>query len=244
MTLNNLTAAGMKLAAELSRLGSMYKNKYGDAWGRLGQKLTEVESVRNQLVTNITTRFTSPMTKLLSNEKKTFATNEKKIKTTLANYEGEIEKLITALDKEQPAGTDRMLFNLSALSKKVTEFDNVNADLLRDLQQSQQKQYIEWSEHWHTVVTSQLEFHTAMEAKLVALQPLWSAGDAKSSGSSSNSVAPSSPAVAPAAAAAGGDDDHPTTTTKKKSKADKVAAEEDAGAKPNAAAPAPAAPVR
>jgi len=176
-TLNNLTAAGMKLAAELSKMGSLYKNKYGESWARLGQSLSEVEGVRTQLVTNITSRFMSPMVKLLNNEKKNFATNEKKIKTTIATYEGEIERLISTLDKEQPAGTDRMLVNLGALSKKVTEFDNVNAEMLRDLQQSQQKQYIQWSEHWHTVLVSQLEFHSTMETKLTALHPLWSVGD-------------------------------------------------------------------
>lgn len=199
LTLNNLTAAGMKLAAELSRMGSMYKNKYGESWGRLGQSLTEVESVRTQLVTNITARFMSPMTKLLSNEKKVFLTNEKKIKTTIATYETEIERLISTLDKEQPAGTDRMLVNLGALSKKVTEFDNVNAEMLRDLQQSQQKQYIQWSEHWHTVVTSQLEFHSAMEDKLNKLQPLWSVGDAATTTAGSTSSAGSAK------------DDHPTS---------------------------------
>jgi len=176
-TLTNLSAAGLKLAAELSRMGALYKNKYGESWGRLGQSMTELEAVRTQLVTNITGRFMSPMVKLLGNEKKNFATNEKKIKTTIATYEGDIERLISTLDKEQPAGTDRMLVNLGALSKKVTEFDNVNAEMLRDLQQSQQKQYIQWSEHWHTVVTSQLEFHSAMESKLAALHPLWAVGE-------------------------------------------------------------------
>jgi hypothetical protein len=66
--------------------------------------MTELEAVRTQLVTNLTSRFMSPMVKLLDSEKKSFATNEKKIKLTIAQYEGEIERLIATLDKEQPAG--------------------------------------------------------------------------------------------------------------------------------------------
>jgi hypothetical protein len=38
---------------------------------------------------------------------------------------------------------------VAAITKKVQEFDGVNVDMLRELQQSQQKQFIEWSETWH-----------------------------------------------------------------------------------------------
>ena len=41
------------------------------------------------------------MTKALASDKKAFAANEKKVKTTMAQYDSEIERLISQLDKEQ-----------------------------------------------------------------------------------------------------------------------------------------------
>jgi hypothetical protein len=177
-----MTGAGTKLASELSRMGALYKTPHGTAWGRLGQGLTEVEAVRQSLTANINKRFTAPMNKELADDKKEFLAGEKKVKSTMQTYDAEIERLIGLLDKDAPAGTDRMLVNLGALSKKVSEYDSVNAEMLRDLQQSQQKQYICWSEHWHAVVGAHLEYHTLMEKKLNALASLWRDPDGNGSG--------------------------------------------------------------
>jgi hypothetical protein len=207
-----MTGAGTKLASELSRMGALYKTPHGTAWGRLGQGLSEVEAVRQSLTANINKRFTAPMNKELADDKKEFLAGEKKVKSTMQTYDAEIERLIGLLDKDAPAGTDRMLVNLGALSKKVSEYDLVNAEMLRDLQQSQQKQYICWSEHWHAVVGAHLEYHTLMEKKLNALASLWRDPDGNGSGATSSAAA---------AAAAAADDDSP------------------AHSKPSAAAPAP-----
>eukprot|EP01108_Squamamoeba_japonica_P001576 TRINITY_DN167_c0_g1_i2.p1 TRINITY_DN167_c0_g1~~TRINITY_DN167_c0_g1_i2.p1 ORF type:complete len:273 (-),score=87.22 TRINITY_DN167_c0_g1_i2:45-863(-) len=203
--LTALTDAGRKLSGELSKMGSLHKNEHGQTWGRLGQKLVDVEGTRTTLINNVVKEFTSPMTKALASDKKAFAANEKKVKTTMAQYDSEIERLISQLDKEQPHGTDRMLVNLGALSKKTTEFDNVNAEMLRDLQQSQQKQYITWSEHWHKVVSAHLQYHEKMEKKLTDLQPLWQGSDAAGStpaatdgGDDDTAAKPSAAAPAPA----------------------------------------------
>jgi len=207
--LDQMTGAGTKLASELSRMGALYKTAHGTAWGRLGQGLSEVEAVRQSLTANINKRFTAPMNKELADDKKEFLAGEKKVKSTMQTYDAEIERLIGLLDKDAPAGTDRMLVNLGALSKKVSEYDLVNAEMLRDLQQSQQKQYICWSEHWHAVVGAHLEYHTLMEKKLTALASLWRDPD----GNGTSAPTPSAPAA---------DDDSAA-----------------AHAKPSAAAPAP-----
>ena len=186
--LDGLTGASEKLCAELSKLGELHKTPHGQTWGRLGQQLRAVEGTRSSLTGNINKQFTAPMSKALASDKKAYMSNEKKVKATMGQYDAEIEKLIALLDKEQPYGTDKMLTNLGALSKKVTEFDNVNAEMLRDLQQSQQKQYINWSEHWHKVVAAHLEYHEAMVGKLTELQPLWT-GPA-------DGAAPAAPAAA------------------------------------------------
>jgi hypothetical protein len=184
-----MTGAGTKLASELSRMGALYKTPHGTAWGRLGQGLSEVEAVRQSLTANINKRFTAPMNKELADDKKEFLAGEKKVKNTMQQYDADIERLIGLLDKDAPAGTDRMLVNLGALSKKVSEYDSVNAEMLRDLQQSQQKQYICWSEHWHAVVGAHFEYHTLMEKKLTALASLWRDPD----GNGTSSTTPGGP---------------------------------------------------
>jgi len=236
--LDQMTGAGTKLASELSRMGTLYKTAHGQAWGRLGQSLSEVEAVRQSLTANINKRFSAPMAKKLADDKKDFLNNEKKVKNAMQQYDAEIERLIGLLDKDAPAGTDRMLVNLGALSKKVSEYDAVNAEMLRDLQQSQQKQYIAWSEHWHSVVGAHLEFHTAMEKKLGALASLWRDPDGSGGGASATTTA------AAASSAGDGDDESdgkPSTAApapqkkdkgEKAAKADKGDKEKDKADKP------------
>eukprot|EP01108_Squamamoeba_japonica_P003515 TRINITY_DN283_c0_g1_i2.p2 TRINITY_DN283_c0_g1~~TRINITY_DN283_c0_g1_i2.p2 ORF type:complete len:255 (+),score=117.53 TRINITY_DN283_c0_g1_i2:45-809(+) len=171
--LGALSQAGSKLSGELSRLGGLYKNSYGQSMARLGQSLLETDQLRNQLAGNLNTRFSGPMDKSLSNEKQKFASNEKKVQKTIATYEAELQKMVQNLAKEQVAGTNRILENVAAITKKVQEFDAVNVEMLRDLQQSQQKQFIEWSEKWHAGMSAQLDFHEAMEKKLEKIAPLW-----------------------------------------------------------------------
>jgi hypothetical protein len=198
--LAGLSAAGMKLAAELSKLGSLYKNPYGESMARLGQQLTEVESLRNGLAGNITQRFVDPMTKSLADEKNKFLNNEKKVTKTIQTYEASLQGMIHNLSKEQPAGTSRILENIAAITKKVQEFEAVNVEMLRDLQQSQQKQFIEWSEKWHLAVSAQLDYHVAMEKKLDKLKSLWqldaSSHAAASASDTSGAVATSDDAPA------------------------------------------------
>ena len=221
--LGALAQAGNKLAGELSRLGQLYKNDYGQSMGRLGQQLIETDNLRNQLANNLNSKFTGPMSKSLASEKSKFAQNEKKVKTTIATYEGELQKMIQTLAKEQVAGTNRILENVAAITKKVQEFDAVNVEMLRDLQQSQQKQFIEWSEKWHSGMEAQLQFHEQMEKKLEKIAPLWHPEVADGS----KTAADVSSADEPAPAAASSSSDKPKAAAPapapkdKKSKKDK-----------------------
>jgi hypothetical protein len=196
--LAGLSGAGMKLAAELSKLGSLYKNPYGDSLARLGQQMTEVESLRNGLAGNITQRFVDPMTKSLADEKNKFLNNEKKVTKTIQGYESSLQAMIHNLSKEQPAGTSRILENIAAITKKVQEFEAVNVEMLRDLQQSQQKQFIEWSEKWHLAVSAQLDYHVAMEKKLDKLKSLWQLDSATSTGGGNDTSNSTNASAAPA----------------------------------------------
>mmetsp|Transcript_15098 Transcript_15098/g.25960 ORF Transcript_15098/g.25960 Transcript_15098/m.25960 type:complete len:258 (-) Transcript_15098:57-830(-) len=172
--LNDLSAAGLKLGAELSRLGSNYNNPHGNAMARLGQQLSEIESVRNGLAGKLHEKFVMPMAKSLDTEKKRFSTNEKRDMKTIHNYEAELNRMVHNLRSEAKFGTNRMLENVAAITKKVQEFDGVNVEMLRELQSSQQKQFIQWSEHWFRATLAQRDYHVAMEQRLTKIKPLWS----------------------------------------------------------------------
>jgi hypothetical protein len=219
-----LAAAGMKLASELSKLGALYKNPYGDALARLGQQLTDVEALRNGLAANIAQRFVEPMTKSLANEKDKFNNNEKKVTKTIQTYEATLQQMTHQLAKDQSCGTGRIIENIAAITKKVQEFDGVNSEMLRDLQQSQQKQFIEWSEKWHLAVAAQLDYHVSVEKKLGALAPLWqidTAAAAAAPAALTSSASSTASAGAAAAAAAAADESKPSSAAPAPKKKDK-----------------------
>lgn len=94
--------------------------------------------------------------------------------------------------------------------------------MLRDLQQSQQKQFIEWSEHWHGAMLAQLDYHVLMEQRLDKLKGLWQ-GEGLAGASSTT----------PAAAETGDE----TPKEKKKKDREAESTKVDKPAAPAAAAP-------